>query len=201
MVDYRTEFSVLLPLRSQEDIDAALKIYGEHKSRLEDEDDALGIGFNAEQMFGSSDLCLWSGGDGDTEHVIAYVRACAEALGLNGRWGFQWVSTCSRPRPGELDSGVIVLNLATGEVLDWMTGQRWLGEHLGMLSPDLGSGTQLTASRSDAAAPMRLVLQEALRAWSAQFDGDPQQDLSVSGADLVDWFSQWRLRARAALGS
>ena len=114
-------------------------------------------------------------------------------------------SSASRPArdrgPANSTAAVIVLNIAMGEVFDWMSDQRWLAEHLGMLSPDLGSGTQLTASRLDAAAPMRLVLQEALRAWSAQFDGDPQHDLSVSGADLVGWFSQWRLHARAALES
>lgn len=246
MADYRTEFSVLLPLWSQEESDAALKIYHEHEERSQHDDDAVGIGFNAEQMFGSTDLCLWSGGDGDTEQVIAYVRDCAKALGLTGRLGFQWVSTCSRPRPDGFDSGVIVLDLATGETLDWMSGQQWLAAHLVTSAPSFGADALVPAKRLDvrplstddgrgfelvradceppivvatihdgidrgigeaeaiarllsAAPQMRSVLQEALRAWSAQFDGDPQQDLSISGADLVDWFSQWRRRARAAL--
>lgn len=43
------------------------------------------------------------------------------------------------------------------------------------------------------------VLIEALQAWGEQFDGEPDSDLDVSGADLVDWFAQWRLRAREAL--
>ncbi|NPD66278.1 hypothetical protein HN018_23680 (plasmid) [Lichenicola cladoniae] len=43
------------------------------------------------------------------------------------------------------------------------------------------------------------VLDEATKAWIEQFNGPDDQDLSVSGADLVDWFAQWRLRARKAL--
>ena len=46
---------------------------------------------------------------------------------------------------------------------------------------------------------MQSLLTEALGAWSEQFDGPDDQDLSVSGADLVDWFADWRLRVRAEL--
>lgn len=46
---------------------------------------------------------------------------------------------------------------------------------------------------------MLALLREALAAWAEQFDGPEDQDLSVSGADLVDWFSQWRLRVREQL--
>ena len=43
------------------------------------------------------------------------------------------------------------------------------------------------------------LLREALGAWAEQFDGPEDEDLSVSGADLVDWFADWRLRVRTAL--
>ncbi|MDQ2802768.1 MAG: hypothetical protein M3Y41_08810 [Pseudomonadota bacterium] len=46
---------------------------------------------------------------------------------------------------------------------------------------------------------MAELLTEATQAWSSQFDGPEDEDRSVSGADLVDWFAQWRLRARTAL--
>ena len=46
---------------------------------------------------------------------------------------------------------------------------------------------------------MSELLPEATQAWSEQFDGPDDRDLSVSGTDLVDWFAQWRLRARQAL--
>jgi hypothetical protein len=50
-----------------------------------------------------------------------------------------------------------------------------------------------------AAPAMLALLKEALAAWADEFDGGPDDDLSVSGADLVDWFSQWRAGARDAL--
>ena len=45
------------------------------------------------------------------------------------------------------------------------------------------------------------ILQQATQAWSEEFDGDDEVDLNVSGADLVDWFGQWRLAAKAALAA
>ena len=46
----------------------------------------------------------------------------------------------------------------------------------------------------------RLLL-EALEAWADQFDGPQDEDAYVSGTDLLEWFSDWRLRLRAALSS
>lgn len=43
---------------------------------------------------------------------------------------------------------------------------------------------------------MAAVLQEALTAFGAEFDAGGD----VPGADLVQWFAEWRVRARAALG-
>lgn len=45
---------------------------------------------------------------------------------------------------------------------------------------------------------LRSVLTDALAYEAAQFDAT-DTDLDVSGADLVDWFSQWRQTAREAL--
>lgn len=51
-----------------------------------------------------------------------------------------------------------------------------------------------------AASPVMLeLLEEALGIWSERFDGPEDEDLSVPGADLVDWFAAWRLRVRAEL--
>ena len=46
---------------------------------------------------------------------------------------------------------------------------------------------------------MAELLDEATKAWVEQFDGPYDQDCSISGADLMEWFAQWRLRARKAL--
>ena len=48
---------------------------------------------------------------------------------------------------------------------------------------------------------MFLLLLEALEAWADQFDGPQDEDAYVSGTDLLEWFSDWRLRLRAALSS
>ena len=50
-------------------------------------------------------------------------------------------------------------------------------------------------------APLLAVLQEALDTWAEQFDGPEDEDLSISGADLVEWFAQWRLRLREQLAN
>lgn len=42
------------------------------------------------------------------------------------------------------------------------------------------------------------ILTEMLAYEAPQFDGHPDVDLNVSGADLVDAFTQWRLRLRTA---
>ena len=46
------------------------------------------------------------------------------------------------------------------------------------------------------------LLREALGAWAEQFDAMDEADDTdhyVSGADLVEWFADWRLRVRTAL--
>ena len=49
---------------------------------------------------------------------------------------------------------------------------------------------------------LRAVLQEAIQAWP-QLDLDPSQasdsELYINGADLLEWFSEWRQRAIYAL--
>ena len=50
-------------------------------------------------------------------------------------------------------------------------------------------------------ASLQALLAEALAAWSEQFDGPGDKDLSISGADLVDWFTAWRLRLRDHLSA
>ncbi len=40
---------------------------------------------------------------------------------------------------------------------------------------------------------------EATHAWAAQFDRSDDVDPSVPGADLVDWFSEWRQRAKIVI--
>ena len=78
------------------------------------------------------------------------------------------------------------------------------GKWIGRVHP-LGEGPQCEAEAHANAGlfatsrTMAELLDEATKAWAEQFDGPEDQDCSVSGADLMDWFAQWRVRARQAL--
>lgn len=50
----------------------------------------------------------------------------------------------------------------------------------------------------DRANNMECLIAQAVEAWP-QFDRDGDGELNVSGADLVDWFGEWRERAKATL--
>lgn len=51
---------------------------------------------------------------------------------------------------------------------------------------------RISARLVRAAPTMLALIRTALDAWSAEFDGDPDRDLNVPGADFVDWFTGWR---------
>lgn len=65
-------------------------------------------------------------GNGDPEHLIQFVKRCAAAFGLTGHWGMQYANTCSRPRIDGFGGGAHVLDLATGETVDWIYTDGWL---------------------------------------------------------------------------
>lgn len=44
---------------------------------------------------------------------------------------------------------------------------------------------------------LRDLLSEAIHVWAAEFDAPSDVEGYVSGADLIDWFAQWRLKAKA----
>ena len=44
---------------------------------------------------------------------------------------------------------------------------------------------------------LRDLVSEAIHVWAAAFDAPPDIEGCVSGADLIDWFAQWRLKAKA----
>ena len=65
---------------------------------------------------------------GDPERLIQFVKRCAVEFGLTGRWGFQYANTCSKPRLDGFGGGAHVLDLATGETVDWIYTDGWLAE-------------------------------------------------------------------------
>lgn len=118
----------------------------------------------------------------------AKPAAMDEAGWLDGRW--VRVPTTQRMHDGSVLStwGVQVNGIWIGRAhpIGPSPAERALARHHAGL---------FAASRD-----MAVVLQEALEAWSEQFDGEPDRDLRIDPSDLLDWFAAWRLRARAALG-
>ncbi|MCA0424001.1 MAG: hypothetical protein LCH61_11875 [Proteobacteria bacterium] len=94
MADYFTQFSCILDVGSPENARRAVDLYQTLADDL-DHDDESQIGFLIDIITdgGGSQLWIHDGGSGEPEHVIQFVRRCAETFGLSGRWGFEWANT------------------------------------------------------------------------------------------------------------
>ena len=130
MTDYRTEFSCTFDVGAANAAEAR-RIYNELAERLE-QDEGAGIGFgmmdNDQPPTGV--VWLYSDGDGDPEHVIAFVKLCAEAFDLRGFWGFVWSLSCSKPKLDAFGGGGQVIDLSRRESLAWLDCAHWLDEQL-----------------------------------------------------------------------
>ena len=124
MADYYTHFSCLLDVGSAANATRALALF----DKGDDWDPEAERGFVVSVHPDDSGRCLWIRDEehGDPEMVIRFVKRCAAALGLTGRWGFQYACTCSRPRLDGFGGGGHVLDLATGEMVDWISTDDWL---------------------------------------------------------------------------
>jgi hypothetical protein len=131
MADYFTQFSCVLAVGSAANAAAALAIHAQMAIDLEADDD-LAIGFAA--VVSTDDpSSVWltdDGGHGEPEHVIAFALRCAEAFNLQGRWGFCWALTCSRPRLDGFGGGAQLLDLGRRKSLAWTDCSQWLAERL-----------------------------------------------------------------------
>lgn len=79
------------------------------------------------------------------------------------------------------------------------TGQ-WVGRaHPICPSPEELAEAGANAALFAASKAMAGVLREAMAAWEEQFEAPEGEDASISGADLLVWFAQWRVRAKGAL--
>lgn len=127
MANYYTHFSCIFDLRAVDHAKQALNLYRSFSEELES--DGATIGFVASIDIDRSATTLWIRDEdhGDPEHVITFVRRCAEAFKLDGLWGFQWADTCSRPRLDGFGGGAHVVDLATGQSFDWNETSTWLG--------------------------------------------------------------------------
>jgi hypothetical protein len=131
MANYRTQFSCLFDVGSAENVAHAEAI----RAALRDDLDRLhgeDIGFAMEPHPEEGPSVLWIHAEecGEPEHVLAFVRRCSGAFGLEGRWGFCWALTCSKPRLDGFGGGAHVLDLATGTTVAWIDCSEWLAERL-----------------------------------------------------------------------
>lgn len=77
---------------------------------------------------------------------------------------------------------------------------RWVGRAhpIGPTPEDLAEAGA-NAALFAASKAMAGVLHEAMTAWEEQFDAPGGEEASISGAELLEWFAQWRVRAGRAL--
>ena len=127
MADYFIHFSCLLDVGTPENAARALQLYTALSQENATEDPPSdGFVVSIQPEHGGTVLWMRDGGTGDPAQVIAFVKRCAAAFGLTGRWGLQFATTCSRPRVDGFGGGAHVIDLATGETVDWISTDGWL---------------------------------------------------------------------------
>ena len=131
MADYFTHFSCLLDVGTPENAARALDLYNRlSKEGASEEPPSEGFLLSIQPEHGGSQLWMRDDVTGDPERLIQFVKRCAADFGLTGRWGFQYANTCSRPRLDGFGGGAHVLDLATGETVDWIYTDGWLAQTL-----------------------------------------------------------------------
>ena len=131
MSDYFTHFSCLLDVGTPDNAARALELYNTLSAEGASEDPpSEGFLLSIEPEHGGTALWMRHDVSGDPERLIQFVKRCAAAFGLTGRWGFQYASTCSKKRLDGFGGGAHVLDLATGETVAWIYTDGWLASVL-----------------------------------------------------------------------
>ncbi len=129
MADYFTHFSCLLDVGTPENAARALDLYNRlSEESASEEPPSEGFLLSIQPEHGGSQLWMRDDVTGDPERLIQFVKRCAAEFGLTGRWGFQYANTCSKPRLDGFGGGAHVLDLATGETVDWIYTDGWLDQ-------------------------------------------------------------------------
>jgi hypothetical protein len=136
VAEYFTQFSCIFYVGSAENAERAEAIRGELAADLyREEGGYLGFIMSVDHEHGPGALHICSEDYGEPEHVIRFVLRCAEALGLQGIWGFAWALTCSRPRLDAFGGGAHVIDLgrratvADLDCADWVNGHLDVDDH------------------------------------------------------------------------
>ncbi|MGY3138350.1 hypothetical protein ACVWZM_009032 [Bradyrhizobium sp. USDA 4501] len=131
MADYLTHFSCLLDVGTPENAARALDLYNRLSEKgVSEEPPSEGFLLSIQPEHGGTQLWMRDDVTGDPERLIQFVKHCAAEFGLTGRWGFQYANTCSKPLLDGFGGGAHVLDLATGETVDWIYTDGWLAETL-----------------------------------------------------------------------
>lgn len=131
MADYFTHFSCLLDVGTPNNAARAIELYQSSMA-----DTALehppsdGFLLSIDPEHGAQQLWMRDDITGDPQQVIDFVRLCARTLDLSGRWGFQWSTTCTRPRVNAFGGGAHVLDLDTGATIMSISTNGWLADAL-----------------------------------------------------------------------
>lgn len=127
MADFFTHFSCLLDVGTPENAARALDLYNAlSEEGATEEPPSEGFLLSIQPEHGGTQLWMRDDVTGDPERLIRFVKRCAAEFGLKGLWGFQYANTCSRPRINAFGGGLHVLDLATGETVDWLYTDGWL---------------------------------------------------------------------------
>lgn len=129
MADYYSKFACILPLGAAANVPAVLEIYRQLAAEKDAEGETTGFDAAHEPSLAEAGLFLSADGDGNPEHVIDFALRCAEALNLQGQWGFAWALTCSRPRLDGFGGGAHLLDLGRRETVAWVDTEHWLRTH------------------------------------------------------------------------
>jgi len=127
MADYFTHFSCLLDVGTPENAARALDLYNAlSEEGASEEPPSEGFLLSIQPEHGGTQLWMRDDVTGDPERLIQFVKLCAVEFDLKGLWGFQYANTCSRARLNAFGGGAHVLDLATGETVDWIDTDGWL---------------------------------------------------------------------------
>lgn len=133
MATYYTRFACVLPLGTSENVACARAAFAAYERALATNDEDVPA-FCVVETTGDAgpELLITSGeGSGDPDQVAAFVGLVGRSCGLAGPWGFVWGYSCDRNRTDGFGGGAVVLDLATGEILDFLSCDRWLIARLG----------------------------------------------------------------------
>lgn len=131
MTDFLSRFSCLLDVGTAANAARAFDIYTALiAENARDDPPAEPFLLSLTPEHGVTRLWLRDPGSADPQLLITFVARCAEAFALKGRWEFQWAGTASNPVVDGFSGGAHVLDLATGQTIEWMSSGRWLTERL-----------------------------------------------------------------------